>query len=190
MARRVVTPPTESPVSLTEAKAHLRLEESGDDTYVTTLIEAARLHVEMTCERGLVLQTVELTTGPLSGTQSLPLPGGHLADTPQVVVTYLDSDGVLQTLDSAEYFTLDGGDAKPGELHLVPDSSWPAMADRPDALKVQYRVGWGTADAVPQPLRHAVLLVISALYEGRSPEQLEASSTLSALMGPYEFQSI
>jgi len=195
MTWRVVTEPAESPVSLVEAKAHLRLEESGDDTYVATLIETARLYVEKTCERGLVLQTVELTTARLCGVQSLPLPGGSLAATPAVVVQYLDEDGDLQTLDSAEYFTLAGGDAKPGELHLVPDSTWPAMSPRPDALRVRYAVGWATAAAVPAPLKHAVLLVISQLYEHRTPEVTGTIATtlalsLDALMAPFRFRSI
>lgn len=195
MALRVVTPPAESPVSLIEAKAHLRLEESVDDTYVTSLIEAARLYVEKTCERGLVLQTLELTRPRLLSIASLVLPGGALADTPQVVVTYLDADGVLQTLSSAEYYTVAGGDARPGTLYLVPDSTWPDMIDRPDALKVQYRVGWSTAATVPQPLRHAVLLVVSQLYEHRTPEVTGTIATtlefaLDALMAPYRFRSI
>lgn len=195
MPIRVITPPAESPVSLTETKAHLRLEESGDDAYVTTLLEAARLYVEKTCERGLVLQTVELTTEALSGTEALPLPGGSLADVPQLVVQYLDPDGVLQTLDAAKCFTVSGGDARPARLHLVPDNSWPAMADRPDALRAQYRVGWTNAAAVPGPLRHAVLLVVSQLYEHRTPEVTGTIATtltlsLDALMAPYRFRGI
>ena len=195
MALRVVTPPAVAPVSLAEAKAHLRLEESVDDTYVTGLVEAARLYVEKTCERGLVLQTVELTTGPLLGTEELPLPGGSLAATPQLQVQYLDEDGVLQTLASSEYFTLSGGDARPARLYLVPDVTWPAMSERVDALRVQYRVGWATAAEVPAPLRHAVLLVVSQLYEHRTPEVTGTIATtlelsLAALMAPYRFRSI
>lgn len=190
MALRVVTPPEAAPVSLVEAKAHLRLEESGDDTYVLMLIETASLYVEKACERGLVLQTVELTTGPLCGVQSLPLPGGHLAEVPEVEVHYLDPDGELVELDAADFFTVRGGDAKPGDLHLVPDTTWPEMSTRVDALRVQYDVGWEDAAAVPAPLKHAVLLALSELYENRSPAELSENSTLNALMAPYEFRSI
>lgn len=195
MPIRVVTAPGESPVSLTEAKAHLRLEESADDAYVTVLIEAARVHVEKTCERGLVLQTVELTAPPLFGVESVSLPGGSLADVPQVEVRYLDPNGVLTLLAASVYFTLAGGDAKPGKLHLVPGNTWPAMAERPDSLRVLYRVGWATAAAVPAPLRHAVLLVVSQLYEHRTPEITGTIATslefsLDALMAPFRFRGV
>jgi uncharacterized phiE125 gp8 family phage protein len=195
VAIRVITAAAGAPVSLAEAKAHLRLEESVDDVYVMSLIETARLYVEQKCERALLLQTVELTTEELDWTEPMSLPGGHLADDPQVVVQYLDIAGALQLLASTEYYTLSGGDACPGELLLVPMATWPVMADREDAIRVQYRVGWATAAAVPAPLRHAVLLVVSQLYEHRTPEVTGAVATtlafsLDALMAPYRFRGI
>lgn len=195
MPVRVVTPPNESPVSLSEAKAHLRLEESVDDAYVTALIDGARVYVEKTCERGLVLQTVELIAPPLCGEASLSLPGGALADTPQLQVQYLDTNSVLQTLDAAKYYTVSGGDAKPADLHLIYPNIWPDMALRLDAVRVQYRVGWANAAAVPAPLRHAVLLLLSELYEYRTPEVTGTIVTklgfsLDALMAPFRFRSL
>lgn len=195
MTWRVVTPPADPPVSLAEAKAHLRLEETADDAYVTTLIDAARLYVEKVCGRGLLLQTVELISPPPCGYEVLALPGGALADTPQLQVQYLDVASVLQTLDASKYYTVSGGDAKPADLHLVRWNIWPWMAPRADALRVQYRVGWATAAAVPAPLRQAVLLVLSQLYEFRTPEVTGTIATtlefsLEALMAPYRFRSV
>jgi len=195
MAWRVVTPPAESPVSLSEAKAHLRLEESVDDAYITTLIDSARVYVEKACDRGLVLQTVELLGPPLCGDEELSLPGGALADTPQLQVQYLDANSVLQTLDAAKYYTVSGGDSRPADLHLIYPNLWPQMAPRFDAVKVQYRVGWANAAAVPAPLRHAVLLLLSELYEYRTPEVTGTIVTklgfsLDALMAPFRFRSL
>lgn len=195
MALRVVTPPAAPPVSLAEAKAHLRLEEDVDDTYVLALIEAARVHVEKTCARALVLQTLELKVPPACGTGAVQLVGGSLADTPQVSVKYLDANSVEQTLAAEKYCTVSGGDARPGALHLVAGESWPEMADRPDALSVQYRVGWANAAAVPASLRHAVLLLVSQLYEHRTPEVTGTIATrlelaFDALLSPFRFMEI
>lgn len=192
MALRIVTPPAALPVSLVEAKAHLRLEEDVDDTYVTALIDAARVHVEKVCQRALVLQTVELVAPPLSGDSSLMLPGGRLADTPAVSVHYKDSDGVEQELDAASFFTVDGGEARPGSLFLEAPTTWPVMSGRPDALRVRYSVGWANAAAVPAPLRHAVLLLVSQLYEHRTPEVTGTVATrlelaFDALLSPFRF---
>lgn len=197
MTLRVVTPPGATPVSLLEAKVHLRLEESLDDSYVSTLIEAARSYVEKTCERALVRTTVELTTAaPETWGAVVRLVGGALQSTADVLsVTYLDTADVVQTLPLADVAVVLGGDATPSLLLPAYGVSWPLMSERPDALRVQYRVGWATAAEVPAPLRHAVLLMLSQLYEHRTPEVTGTiASTLAlsldALMAPYRFRSI
>lgn len=194
MPLRVVTPPGTTPVSLVEAKAHLRLEESVDDAYVAAIIEAARSHVEKTCERALVRTTVELTTpAPECLGDAVRLLGGSLQAAEDVLsVSYLDTDDVLQSLALVDVAVVLGGDSSPGLL-LPASGSWPTMSARPDALRVQYRVGWPTAAEVPAPLRHAVLLMVSQLYEHRTPEvagSLATSSALEALMAPYRIRSI
>src|SRR5262249_39302763 len=57
---RLITPPTGEPLTLAEAKAHLRLDVADDDTYVNTLITAARQYTEEVCWRGILAQTWEL----------------------------------------------------------------------------------------------------------------------------------
>lgn len=49
------------PVTLSEAKAQLRLEAAftTDDTYITSLISVAEAHVESYCNRRLITQTWE-----------------------------------------------------------------------------------------------------------------------------------
>lgn len=185
MSYRVTVPPAQEPVSLSEAKAHLRLEETVDDGYVTALITAARVHAEKVLSRGLVLQTVVLTLPDFSS--PLELPGGHLADVPQLQVQYLDEDDALQTLGSGNYYAVAQGESSPGLLYLADGASWPNLSTRADAVRVQYRVGWATGDAVPKPIKHALLLLISQMYESRSPELAASSSTVDALLSPFTF---
>ena len=42
MSWSVTTPPTDEPVTLDEAKLHLRADDTTDDTLITALIQAAR----------------------------------------------------------------------------------------------------------------------------------------------------
>ena len=76
MLRLAVAPATE-PVSASEAKAHLRVTGSGDDTYIGALITAARQLAEQKCNRALITQTWDLVLDawPCDGVVQIPLGG-------------------------------------------------------------------------------------------------------------------
>lgn len=221
MTVRIVTPPATEPVTLAEAKTHLRLEETRDDSYVTTLIVAARQYIEKVCWRGLISQSLQLIRPSFRGTdnyevsadfvagfpQPLPvegsrfqpyleLPQGHLAASPNVSVLYLDENGAEQTLSSSAYIV----ESRPNDngrlwLNVNGGYSWPNTLDRFDAVKVNYTVGWADASSVPAPIKQALLLLVSQLYEYRSPQvtgtivaSLEFS--INALLSPYRLVRI
>lgn len=216
MALTVVTPPSLEPVTLAEAKAHLRLEETVDDVYVQALITGARQYIEKVCWRALVATRLKQTRAsfrgndlreqlpsymaavpeplPYSGNRFTPyveLVGGHLAATPDVVVQYLDSNGAEQTLGASSYVVESDPD-NTGRIWLnnAGGYSWPTTLDRFDAVRLLYTVGWTNPTDVPQPLRHAILLLISQMYEYRTPQitgtiATEMAFTIDALTGPY-----
>lgn len=57
----LITPPVKEPVSLAQAKKHLRLEIADDDDYVESLVSVARQYVEGYCRRALYKQKWRLT---------------------------------------------------------------------------------------------------------------------------------
>ena len=61
MGLRQTTPPAVEPLSLIEAKAHLRLDIPDDDALILGLISAARYAAENLCRRVMVTQSWELT---------------------------------------------------------------------------------------------------------------------------------
>ena len=229
MPARLVTAPSVEPVTLAQAKKHLRLETALDDDDVLTLVTAARQYLEQICWRGFMLQTWEITlagfrgkdrldltpewqppaayqtplapTSWLAGARGyrfqpfLELDRGHLADTPNVSVQYYDANNALQTLDPSVYFTTgQQDDTRYGRLWLneVGGKSWPNTAARPDAVKVTATYGWATVAKVPEPLKHAIKLLISQMYEHRTPQVTGTivatmEHSLDALMGPYRF---
>lgn len=214
MPARLITPAGDEPVTLDEAKDQLRLETSLDDTQVEGLMRAAREYVEQVCWRGLLQQTWELVLNGFHGEdarelpawsrphfsfcQPIKLPMGQLAtledDDPAVIsVKYIDQTGVERTLDPAEY-TVDNVSV-PGRILPAYSKSWPATRDQWDAVRVQYVVGWADGDTVPGALKQAILMLISQMYEHRTPEVTGAiiakvQFSFDSLLAPYRINQV
>jgi uncharacterized phiE125 gp8 family phage protein len=185
MIARLVTPPASEPVTLAEAKDHLRLEGADDDTYVSALILTTRQHVEKVCWRGLVTQTREVVLDRFPDCAEMELPGGNLGTITSVA--YVDANGAEQTLDPDTYEA--DTVSEPGRLLLAYGQSWPSTRCQWNAVRVRYTVGWAVAD-VPAPIKHALLLLIAHLYEQRAPEVTGAAIgkvefAVDALLEPY-----
>lgn len=190
MIIKQTTAPTIEPVTTAEAKAHLRVDHALDDTYIDTTIKAAREYLEKLCWRGLLEQTWELTLPAFPSADCITLPKGTLRSVTSV--KYIDTDGVLQTLATTEY-ELDIKSQR-GRVVLKYQKSWPVTRDRWDAVQVVYLVGYGTTAAtVPAPLRQATLLLVSQMYEQRTPEitgtiVAKIGFAVDALAAPYRLR--
>jgi len=162
------TAPTAEPVSVSEAKTQSRIDISTDDTYIGTLITAAREAAENYTNRAFISQTWEyyLTTFANSGREfdEIILPKAPLQSVTSVI--YTDTDGVSQTLSSSLYTV----DAKGEEGRIVPayGQAWPSTRWVPNAVKVTFIAGYGDAGtAVPAAIKHAILLMVGQYYEQR-----------------------
>jgi uncharacterized phiE125 gp8 family phage protein len=94
--------PTVEPITLSEAKAQLRIEDAFtlDDTYITSLIGMARDRAENYCNRFFSEQQITiLYDGPFPNVIQLPYPDLSSIDS----VQYTDSSYVLQTVTPADY---------------------------------------------------------------------------------------
>lgn len=222
MPYRVITAPDGEPISVDEAKDHLRLDTAEDDVYVSALITAARQYTEQVCWRAMLTQTLELVLPGFLGadrlelyspqrfsppegyawgfsnldrsyrfTDYIELPFGNAGTLASDAVKYIDDTGVQQTLAAATY-TLDDVTA-PGRLRLAYGKQWPNTRAQWDAVRITYPVGWAVG-AVPSPLKQAMLLLISQMYEHRTPEVAGIISpvqfTYDTLLGPYRLNTI
>src|SRR5690348_16556758 len=102
MSLRLIADPATEPVSLAEAKAHLRVTASDEDALISALIIAAREAAEHELGRALITQTWEKTLDLFPDAIELTNPPVQSVAS----VQYLDIDGVEQTLSSVSY-TLD-----------------------------------------------------------------------------------
>lgn len=177
---------TTEPVTLNQAKAHLRVDGSDEDSLISALITAARHDAENRLGRALLQSTWRLT---LDGFPTSPGSALALQMAPIIAITsvqHYDPAGVLQTLDPSAYRLADHS--------LEPTATWPATQARLDALQVTYTAGYGTtADKVPAPIVQWILLAIGDLFahRERSAERpVVAQGFADGLLDPYRVWAV
>lgn len=178
----VVTPPSAEPITLAEAKAHLRVFLPDDDSYITSLIPAARQAIEQRTGRAMLPQRVRIGMDAFCSTTRLPvLP---LAVVDGLLIKYFDENGDQQTANSSIY-TINRY-VEPVQVSLNPGESWPTISRIAGGVTFEYDVGYTDAAAVPGPLKQWMLLAIGAMYENR--EQVYAGAETYSL--PEDFMRL
>lgn len=157
----LVTAPAAEPVSLTEAKAHCRIDGTADDALLTALIKAAREHVEIITGSALVTQTLDIKYDSFGPQIDLPHPPLQSVTS----IKYLDDSGVEQTLASSVYRV--NADRYPASITLDYNQAWPNLYPVSSPVTVRLVAGYGAASAVPQPIKQALLLLVGHWYENR-----------------------
>ena len=222
-------PPTLWPMTLAEFKEHSRIDEGYDDANTERLIRAAVLHCEQKMRRQVMMATWELaldrlpcgylndaTSPAIEGTDILlPRPKLIAVDT----FTYVDGDGVTQTMDPTVYEV--SARSNPGRIALAYGQSWPTTREKIDAVIVTVRCGYydttpgeappgETAEelaerlaaidaaaqaAVPDDIKQAMYLLGSWYYENREAGVIGTISsqldfTVDALLSPLTVREV
>lgn len=155
----LVTPPTEWPVSLDEAKAQLRVTSDAEDALIEGYIRAATKYVEQTLSVSISEQQWQLTLD--SFTDTIELPRGPVTEIDSV--EYVDVDGATQTVDG-DIYSIDLF-SRSQWLVLNSDETWPDTLSAVNTVIVTYTAGM---EQVPDDLKHAILLLIGAWHQNRS----------------------
>lgn len=187
MHRPILTsPPATDPVSLTEAKAHLRVDASDEDDLITALIAAASGHLDGhtgILGRCLVTQTWAQRYDGWSRVMRLPFP-----DISNIVLTYTDSDDAEQTVASSLYSVFE--DSIGSYLRFSDSFTSPTVGPDYGGVSAALTAGYGAASAVPAALKAAILLHVGTLYENRESVVVGTSTAQlphahAALIAPY-----
>lgn len=184
MGIQLITAAAELPVSLDDAKSHLRIDGAEQDAAVTALIDRATSFAQKQTGRAFVTQSWRLILDCFpSGAIKLPLP--PLASVESI--TYIDADGAEQTLDTADYLVNPYGLI--GEVSPAYDKSWPVTRSQPMAVKVNFTCGFGNAASVPSDIKAALLLMIGHLDQVREATSdlpsVPVAMGIGALLAPY-----
>lgn len=177
--------PAATPVSVAEAKAHLRVENSDEDTLIAGLVNAATSHLDGwsgVLGRALVTQTWRQDFDAFSRKMRLPLfPVASVTS-----VTYRDANGATQTVAAENYSLL--ADERGAFVGLVWDFDPPILYDDGPAVSVTYVAGTAAAD-VPAAIKHAILLMVGHWFANREAVvtgtiAVNLPMTVDALLAP------
>jgi hypothetical protein len=194
----VVTPPASEPITVDEAKLHLRVTADADNEYITNLITVAREYLEKIENRAFITQTLRMQLDsfpdlpnatlkffiPTYSVESylaraISLMSGplRLFRSPLISVTsirYRDQNGTLQTLAQNPGPGVPGyivdTDSEPARIAPANNLPWPVTLAQQAAVQVLYTAGYGaSADNVPESTKHKLKLLLAGLYENREP---------------------
>jgi hypothetical protein len=178
MAGLIITQgPASEPISLKDAKNYLKVTETDDDALIGVLITAAREEVENFCSRSFAvksyLQTMDAFPfyADTSNSQqayppsyySYPLYATNQWNYSQMIklymppaiavqgIDYTASDNSQVTLVQGTDFILDNVN-EPSRIFPKPGSMWPPCAYTPNAVRIRFTAGRGSAVVDPSPI--------------------------------------
>lgn len=163
MSLVVVTAPSAEPVTLAEAKAHLRVDDLFSDAVITAMIVAARQLAESGTRRALMAQTWDFYRDEFpSWGLIVPLPPLQSISS----ITYTDTNGASQTLATDQYLV--DPYREPGRITPAYGLAWPGTRQQANAVKVRFVAGYTSATLVPQGIKSWMLLTIGNMSEHRT----------------------
>ena len=179
MTAILIDPPAIEPVTLAEAKAHLRLTGTDDDDYVAAMITAARIQVETATRRVLIEQTWRIFRDdwPADGTIDIAV----APVTSVAAVTVYDAEGEPTVLPPTAWRL----DAASSPARLRPTGAVPLPGRTMNGVEIDVVAGYGASGlSVPQPLRLAIMTLVARWYEDR--EGLAYGIVPSRVAGAFE----
>jgi len=165
------------PISLEEAKKHLRLEGvlDDEDDLISSMITAAREMAEGRLNRTLVRRVREVAACNWGTIKLLKPPFVQVES-----VSYFDADGQSFDVDASDLSV--SSIREPATVSLRYGFPAPQLARQDEAIIVRYTAGYAPGE-VPRMIVQWMLLVIGALYAHR--ESFVAG--VSVTMIPEEF---
>ena len=191
MGLALITGPVSDPVTVIEAKSHLRETSADNDGLIAGYILAARQAAEDFTRRKLFTQTWDFSIDgdwpreKVNGVQRqrivLPLPPLQSVTS----VKYYDSAGTLQTM-AADQYRVDPTSYE-GRIEPAYGVVWPTVRDQMSTIVVRMVVGYSS---LPEPVRQSILLTVGHFYANRESVvtgtiATELPQAAQALLFPY-----
>lgn len=156
-------PPVLEPITVEDLKLHSRVYINDEDQVVLAYIRSARTWCETYLQKQILPATYALRLDQFpSWTLKLPMP----PITAITSITYLDTQGVQQTLSSSLYVA--DIHSSPGRVTPAYSQIWPITRMQINAVTITYTAGYADAASVPATIKQAIRLLTTHCYEHRS----------------------
>ena len=159
------------PVTVDEAKTHMRVDIDDDDDLIGVLVGAAREYAETVLNRRLLTETKTQYFDAFANEMELKKPPLQSV----TGISYVDTDGDDQDLDEDTYDV--DINVEPRVIRLAYDQSWPDIRNTPNAVTVTYVAGYGDATDVPDSIKQMILMLVAHWYENREASLVGTSIT-------------
>jgi len=182
MSWQLMTPPETEPVSLLEAKHHLRVDHDEDDDLIRSLIVAAREAAESLTGRQLVTAQWRFVLDRFPGRGSGEGQPIWLAKCPvQRIggVDYLAIDGQWRAMPPTDYVL--HPTREPARLAPAFGTTWPMTLPEQASVVITLTAGYGSPSMVPDGIKSWIKLRLGALYTHREEIAYLAKGRLDPL---------
>ena len=189
---KVITSPTTEPVTLAEAKLHLKVDTDEDDALISTLVTASRETAEVFTGRSLATQVLEyiLDGFPIEAdTIYLPRPPLETITS----IKYKDFQAVETEWDGQNYVV--DGESMPARVTLAYGKYFPDFTPYPvSSVRIRFTAGYKTGGPdslkMPEQINQALKLLIGHFYENRESVVVgtvanKVHFSVEALLYPY-----
>ena len=162
----IVTRPTSEPVSVAEAKDHLYIDGSDNDSMIAGIVSTARAKMEGWTRRQIMTATWDYCLDRFPVQNFIVLPFGNLQTVTSV--KYKDVYGVESTMVAVTGYLVETNGEGHGRIVLPYGCTWPSGDFYPsNPITIRFVCGWTSAALVPFTIKHGIKLLCSEMYEAR-----------------------
>jgi uncharacterized phiE125 gp8 family phage protein len=180
MGYKVITPASTTPVSLVDAKKHLKVSGNSEDDLIQLYLEAATNMAEGYLGMKLINTVIEEAYDEFTDISLVRFP------TQAITSIKYDAEDTTEKTVSTDIYTLNTY-VEPQMIVKNEAESWPIdLADKPNRIRVRYTAGYGSTPAsVPANIRAAILVILGDLYENREDKISALPKASTRLLEPW-----
>lgn len=166
MAVKIITPPITEPITLDEAKQHLRIDGNNDDTLIMSLIKQAREWCEAYQNRRYVTQTLELVMDRFPRTNYIEFTSCSPVQSVGSI-KYYDAEGQEHIFSSDNYIV--DVDSFVSRIVLKHNCYFPNIPlQKINGVRIRFIAGY---NVIPEVIKYAIIIQMKLLYDDYRPDE-------------------